>query len=94
MKILSILPLLLAAAATGAFAADADTAHGKQLVDDNCYSCHGNEVYTRNDRRVKSRSGLTKQVQRCELSLGLSWFDEDVENAAEHLNQNFYRFAK
>ena len=79
---------------TGALAEDTDLVHGKQLVDDNCYACHGSEVYTRNDRRVRSRPGLSKQVQRCELTLGLGWFDEDVENAAEHLNQNFYRFGK
>ncbi|MCB1752891.1 MAG: cytochrome c [Gammaproteobacteria bacterium] len=71
-----------------------DLAAGKQLVNENCYSCHGSEVYTRKNRMVTSRSGLTKQVKRCELSLGLTWFDEDVDNAAEYLNQQFYRFGK
>ena len=89
-----IISLVMAVITTGALAEDIDLVHGKQLVDDNCYSCHGDDVYTRKDRRVTSRPGLSKQVQRCELSLGLSWFDEDVENAAEFLNQNFYRFGK
>ncbi|MCP5427912.1 MAG: cytochrome c [Chromatiaceae bacterium] len=71
-----------------------DPAAGQQLVDDNCDSCHGTEVYTRKDRMVKSRAGLTTQVKRCELALGLTWFDEDVENAAEYLNRQFYRFDK
>jgi hypothetical protein len=41
---------------------------------------------------VKSRNGLTSQVRRCELSLGLKWFDEDVDNVAGYLNQQFYKF--
>ncbi|MCG8426141.1 MAG: cytochrome c [Chromatiales bacterium] len=72
------------------FAADAE--EGKRLVDENCYACHGTEIYTRADRRVTTRPGLTKQVQRCELALGLQWFDEDVENAAHYLNLEFYHF--
>ncbi|MCP4450195.1 MAG: cytochrome c, partial [Planctomycetes bacterium] len=39
-----------------------------------------------------TRSGLTSQVQRCELSLGLKWFDEDVDDVAGYLNQQFYKF--
>ncbi len=70
-----------------------DVEEGKQLVDDNCYACHGDDVYTRPNRIVTSRPGLTKQVQRCELSQGLSWFDEDIENAAGYLNERFYRFG-
>jgi hypothetical protein len=71
-----------------------DPAAGKQLVDENCNSCHGSELYTRKERLVTSRAGLTKQVKRCELALGLTWFDDDVDNAAEYLNQTFYRFGK
>lgn len=72
----------------------ADMENGKKLVDDNCYSCHGNEVYTRSDRKVKSFQGLHKQVQRCELSLGLSWFDDQIENASGYLNTSYYHFKK
>jgi hypothetical protein len=71
-----------------------DVAEGEALVNDNCNSCHGSELYTRKNRLVTSRSGLTQQVKRCELALGLTWFDDDVNNAAEYLNQQFYRFAK
>ncbi|MCB1850371.1 MAG: cytochrome c [Gammaproteobacteria bacterium] len=90
---LPLVTLVIATTAAGPASAF-DPAAGKQLVDGNCYSCHGSEIYTRADRMVKSRSGLTTQVQRCELALGLSWFDEDVDNAAEYLNQKFYHFAK
>ncbi len=65
---------------------------GKALVDSHCYSCHGNEVYTRADRKVKSLGGLHKQVQRCELALGLGWFDDQIDDVAAYLNNGFYRF--
>lgn len=89
-KIIIITGLILSS--TSLFAADATV--GKTLVNENCQSCHNSEVYTRADHRITSREGLTKQVQRCELSLGLTWFDEDIDNAAEHLNQQFYHFEK
>ncbi|MCP3871407.1 MAG: cytochrome c [Gammaproteobacteria bacterium] len=80
--------LLLSAGPSMAF----DGAAGKELADENCYSCHGNDVYTRDNRMVKSRPNLSKQVRRCELTLGLKWFDEDVEDVAGYLNQQFYKF--
>ncbi len=70
----------------------ADIAEGKALVDENCQRCHGSEVYTRADRRVTSMDGLTKQVRRCELSLGLSWFDDQVDAAGAYLNDTYYKF--
>jgi cytochrome c553 len=85
-----LLFLLLISTVTTARAGDAHA--GKALVDKNCYSCHGNEVYTRADRKMKSLSGLKKQVQRCELALGLSWFDDQIDDVAGHLNDNFYKF--
>ena len=81
--------LLIATTVQGA---DFDLQNGKTLVDENCYECHKNDVYTRADRRVTSRKGLSTQVRRCELSLGLKWFDDDVEDAAEYLNRQFYHF--
>ena len=69
-----------------------DEQTGKQLVDTHCFKCHGTEVYTRPDRRVTSLPKLHSQVRRCELSLGLKWFDQDIENVADYLNKEFYRF--
>ena len=70
----------------------ADTSHGKSLQQENCMACHDDSVYTRNDRRVTTMEGLTKQVKRCELTLGLQWFDEDVNAVAGYLNESFYKF--
>jgi mono/diheme cytochrome c family protein len=81
--------LSLFVAATGQAS---DPAKGETLVNENCVRCHGSEVYTRSDRRVTTLSGLNKQVQRCEQMLGLTWFDDDIDNVAGYLNQQYYHF--
>ena len=35
---------------------------------------------------------LQKQVRRCELNLGLKWFDDDISNVVSYLNDTYYRF--
>ncbi len=82
------MPLLLAATQTLA----ADAASGEKLVNENCQSCHGDEVYSRADRKVQSLEGLDNQVRRCELALGLRWFDEQIEDTAAYLNQTYYHY--
>ena len=68
----------------------ADLDNGKALVEANCTKCHDARVYTRPDRRVTTLEGLTAQVRRCELSLGLKWFDDDIGDVAAYLNENYY----
>jgi len=58
-----------------------------------CTSCHQSEVYTRDDRKVTSLDGLHRQVQRCELALGLKWFDDEIADMADYLDNQYYRFA-
>ena len=70
----------------------ADTAHGKTLTQQHCTTGHDNGVYTRDNRRVSSLAGLQNQVRRCELSLGLKWFDEDINDVTAYLNESFYKF--
>jgi len=90
LKIVVLTLLVIGSSPLWAF----DIAAGKQLLEENCNSCHGSELYTRKDRMVTSRPGLTTQVKRCEQALGLTWFDDDVDNTAEYLNQKYYRFGK
>lgn len=95
---LTALPLLLALWAP---AQAADIKKGEQLVNTQCISCHaarfgnnGSEIYTRPDRRVTSLVGLKKQVIRCRDNLGLTWFDEDVDDVVAYLNKQFYKFKE
>jgi hypothetical protein len=65
----------------------------EHLYQEHCLSCHGSEVYTRSDRKVTSLEGLQRQVQRCELALGLRWFDEEIAGVADYLNENYYKLT-
>jgi hypothetical protein len=84
--------LIFAAFMTTASYSHADAARGQELHDKHCMKCHDTSVYTRENRRVTSQDSLVTQVKRCELNLGLRWFDNDVNDVVEYLNQSFYKF--
>ena len=76
----------------------ANPAHGKDLHDANCMSCHSslmggnpNMIYTRSDRRVNSIDGLRNQVTRCKTTVGVPWPEDQIEDVVEYLNSNFYK---
>lgn len=76
----------------GAPAQTALSTDPQSLIDKSCVRCHGSEVYTRADRKVKTLEGLRQQIRRCSQMLGVSWFDEEIDAVAAHLNQLYYRF--
>ena len=65
---------------------------GEQLYKQNCTRCHQTDIHTRPDRIVNNLQHLRSQVQFCEVSNDLSWFDEEVDAVTEYLNQNYYMF--
>lgn len=65
----------------------------RALFDQNCTSCHGSEVYTRENRRINSLDALHGQVRMCEQNLGLTWFDDQVDAVAALLNREYYKFT-
>lgn len=76
----------------------ANAAHGKDLHNANCQSCHTSlmggdpdKIYTRADRRVSSLEGLKKQVTRCKTTVGVAWPDDQVQDVVEYLNTRFYK---
>jgi len=70
----------------------ADTDNGDDLHFANCTGCHDDSVYTRENRRVTSLPRLGTQVRFCKDSLGLTWFDDEVEDVIEYLNTTYYHF--
>ena len=78
--------------ATGVLPVAAVADNGAALHKEHCTSCHDDSVYTRKDRRVNNLAALKKQVQRCELSQGLKWFEEDVDDVVNYLNTTYYKF--
>ena len=86
MRTLILATLLVAASA----AANAENA--ASLVQRDCMSCHGNEVYTRGDRMVNSLDGLRHQIARCHQVTGKNWSAPEIESVVQYLNKNFYKF--
>lgn len=67
-------------------------AHGEQAHKIHCYKCHSDDVYTRENRFVKSIDALSKQVVRCKEGSDIPWFDEDSDAVVQFLNKKYYRF--
>ena len=66
--------------------------HGQKMHAQHCTKCHADEVYTRENRFVKSLDALSKQVLRCKNNTGAPWFDEDTEAVVHFLNEKYYKF--
>ncbi len=72
----------------------ADIENGDDLHFENCTGCHQESIYTQDNRNLQSMERLVLQVRFCKDTLELSWFDEDVEDVVEFLNQTYYHFEK
>ncbi len=72
---------------------DRDTMNqGEAAHKEHCYKCHTDEVYTRDNRFVKSMDALRKQVVRCRDSNDVPWFDDDTDAVVQYLNTKYYKF--
>ena len=57
-----------------------------------CNTCHGTEMYTSKDRKVKNLKDLEAAVRLNDSKLNTNWFDEDVKDVTAYLNQQYYKF--
>lgn len=76
-----------------------NAAHGKQLYQAQCASCHANQfggdgsgIFTRKDRHVKSIEGLIGQVARCNQQLNKQLSSSDQHDIVKYLNETYYKF--
>ncbi|TNF97921.1 MAG: cytochrome c [Gammaproteobacteria bacterium] len=65
---------------------------GKLLYEKDCQGCHGTEVFTQPDRKVKNLAQLSKRVRQCTYATEKKWFNEDVDAVVNYLNNYFYKF--
>lgn len=69
-----------------------DIENGDDLHFESCTGCHDSNVYTRDERKVKSLAQLGRQVRFCKDTIGVAWFDDEVEDVIEYLNATYYHF--
>ncbi len=93
--------LLLVILTSLATTAQADVGRGQRLHETNCLACHaamvggdGSALYTRAERRVSTLGELRRQVNRCKENLGLTWFDDEVEDVVQYLSGHYYQFQE
>ncbi len=70
----------------------ADIDNGADLHFEHCTGCHGDEVYSRENRKMKGLAQLGKQVRFCQNAVGATWFDDEVDDVIEYLNSSYYHF--
>jgi len=69
-----------------------DIGNGSELHLESCTGCHDSAIYTRADRKVQNLPKLGTQVRFCKDNLGITWFDDKVDDVIGFLNQNYYHF--
>ena len=96
LKPLGSLLFLAAISTSSASFADGEItdpiAHGEEAHKNHCYKCHSDDVYTRENRFVKSIDALSQQVVRCKEGSDIPWFDVDADAVVQFLNKKYYRF--
>ena len=65
---------------------------GKELFEDKCTRCHSTELFTREDRSVKTLEVLNTRVKVCSIAAEAEWADDKISTVVEYLNKNFYKF--
>lgn len=88
-----LIGLLLITLSSSVFAADDKHHQGKTLHDQKCTNCHQSEVYTREDRMVKTMSALENQVNNCMKGAAKAeWSKPQTTSVIEYLNDRYYKF--
>ena len=70
----------------------ADSAQGKKLHDANCTKCHNTNVYTRQDRKIKSLAALNERIVACTHAAQVTLTDDEQKSIVQYLNEQFYNF--
>ena len=91
--LLPFLALILVAGLAGCGPATppGDPLRGAQLHEV-CLDCHGTELYTRSERKVKSLDALRKDVVRWGDYYNPALSAQDVDDLVAYLNREFYKF--
>lgn len=78
-------------AACGPAAPRGDAARGAK-IHEGCVNCHGTEIYTKAERKIKSFDALRKDVVRWGDYYAPALSEQDVDDVTAYLNRDFYKF--
>ncbi|MEZ5536752.1 MAG: hypothetical protein R3F02_14135 [Thiolinea sp.] len=79
---------------SGLYADEPNVANGQRLFKESrCLECHGVDVFTRPDRKVKSLAALESRVRQCDARLSTNWFDDQILDVVAYLNSTYYKFG-
>jgi len=91
-QLMKFLILLVSIIIVTASANAADIDNGSELHADKCTACHDSSLYIRENIRVQTLPRRGSQVRFCKDNLGITWFDDEVEDVVGYLNKNYYHF--
>lgn len=67
---------------------------GQMLYENHCISCHESVVHIREQQQARTLAQLRARVQYWADYLQLRWSREEVEEVANHLDSQYYRFER
>ncbi|MFK5938422.1 MAG: hypothetical protein QM497_08505 [Sulfurimonas sp.] len=71
----------------------ADNGEAKVLFDEaKCMKCHDYNSFSYKKDKINSFKKLHTQVQRCESGNHVGWFEEEILDVTNYLNDDFYHF--
>ncbi len=82
--------LLMASAYAGSL--PGDSANGKRLLEANCMECHQTDIFTHQDRQVRSLDALKKQLVACSHAAKKEFSASEMQDLLKYLNDQFYHF--
>ena len=65
---------------------------GEELVTFSCSGCHGDDMYTRENRKTQNIHQLIGRVKGCNRVAATEWNSEQIDAVVKYLNDTFYHF--
>ena len=92
MKLMILTLTLILCALSNTVYAQAPHA-GENLHNTKCISCHKTDVYTRENRTVKTLHALSNQVNNCMKGAAKAeWTNKQTTDVVDYLNSKYYKF--
>jgi len=74
--------------------AEPPKSRGQLLIENHCTRCHESAVYTRNPNKVTKLDDLYHWVEKWATLQHLDWHQDEIRDAVDYLNQEYYHLKK